>query len=441
MTIVEKLRLKFPKFIQNAERAGIEITTQRLDSILDNSENYTFKHTKIYSDNTYESILNVPSEVEKNYYFEMLRSLGKEVNEKEEKDSFFEEAIPNDRNFSCEISGISDVFIAHILNYMLEQEDSYSIHNLWSLLPRMIFENDNKPFKTIEDYILYRFKYNFITLKIKSKEKHNYKFFKEIKNSYLFEYMCKYNLPITTQRKEQNKLFTKLYNNRRFSFYNKEKSEINPERKYNAELIIHFKKAMTTEDISTKYLAFYHILEYFFDTLYNQNIVESVKSWFRDPQIDLSDDQTILEWVESIRKFKGKSIEDGQGNEAEAFKFVLKQFVVFDKFKAKLKMYTKDRLLKDYGIIIAERDLLEFYKRNTVDYIGEGLKIDFSNDETIIKTIQKRVYAIRNSLVHSKDSYIFKSFNPYDDETTLKKEIFLIKLLAIEIITESSENI
>ena len=441
MTIAEKLRLKFPKFIQNAERAGIEFTTQRLDSILDNSENYKFKHTKLYSDNTYESILNVPYEVEKIYYFEMLSSSAKEANERGEKDSFFEEAIPNDRNFSCEISGISDVFIAHILNYILELEDSNSIHNLGSLLRGMFFENDNKRFKTIEDYIINKFKYNFITLKIKSKEKHNYMFFKEIKNSYLFEYMCKYNLPITTQRKEQNKLFTKLYNNRRFSFYNKEKSEINPERKYNADLIIHFKKAMTTEDISTKYLAFYHILEYFFDTLYNRNIVESVRSWYRDPQFDLSDDQTILAWVDSIRKFKGKSIEDGQGNEAEAFKFVLKEFVEFDKIKSKLKNYTKEKLLKDYGITIEERDLLEFYKRNTVNYLGDGLKIDFSNDEQMLKTIQKRVYAIRNSLVHSKDSYKFVSYNPYDDEKTLKKELILIKLLAIEIITASSENI
>lgn len=441
MTIAEKLRLKFPFILERLESDDMEFTTQKLDSILENSENYNFKHTKLYSDNTYESILNVPSEIEQNYYWRMSRSLVKESNSIEEKDSFFKEPIPSDRNFSFEISGISEVFIAHILNHILEHGDNNSLRKLWLYLPKPHHGSNNKSFKTIEDYIIYRFQINFITLKIKSKEKQDYKLFKELKNSYLFEYMCKYNIPITTQRKEQNRLFTKLYNNRISSFNNKEMNEINLKRIYNADLIIHFKKAMTTEDISTKYLSFYHILEYFFDSLYNKNIVNSVRSWYNDPQFDLSDDQTILEWVDSIRRFKGKSIEDGQGNETEAFKFVLKEFVQFDKIKSKLKNYTKDKLLTDYGITIEENNLLEFYKRNTVNYLGDGLKIDFSNDEKMLTTIQKRVYAIRNSLVHSKDSYKLKFYNPYDDEKALMKELFLIKLLAIEIITASSQNI
>ena len=253
--------------------------------------------------------------------------------------------------------------------------------------------------------------------------------------------MCKFDVVLTTQTKENNRLFMKSDNY--IGQYDKEKLlNIAPKLKYNPDLIIHFKKAMSSNDIATQYLSYYHIIEYYFDSVYNKYVVEEVKNWLRDPQISLEEDSSILYLVDKAKKIRGKTSEDGQGNEFDALRLVLKKYVDIDKLKLKLeKNYPKDRIKKIYGVEIEESNIYEFYKRKSVDFLGTNLILDFNNEDTAYSNIRNRIYKTRNSLVHSKDNYTFKTYHPYDDEEHLKKEIPLIKMIAIEIIIKSSEKI
>lgn len=445
MTLAEKLIAEYPTLIKEYEEKGIKISTEKLDNILLIENKYNLRFTKIYSDYTYESFVNESVQLRlflrnKWYSFDEDDKV-----EKEEIIDFYKREIESDKSFIYEISEISEEFIAYILRFILDSGEPEYIANLKRyLMIRGRFIPKESKFNqeyALDDLIIEIFKSSYITLKIKSKKERGYNFFKSLKNSFLFDFMCRFDAVLTTQTKENNRLFMKpdKYKEK----YDKERLlSIVPKLKYNSDLIIHFKKAMSSNDIATQYLSYYHIIEYYFDSVYNKYVIENVKNWLRDPQISLNDDVSILKFVDKVKKLKGKTSEDGQGNEFDALRLVLEKYVDIEKLKLKLKEnYSKERIKVIYSVNINEYDIYEFYKNNSVDFLGDNLKIDFNNDSTAYSNIRKRIYETRNSLVHSKDNYTLKTYHPYDNEKDLKKEIPLIKMIAMEIIINSSEEI
>lgn len=442
MSLAKKIEGNYQKIVNTFVEKGIEISTDKLDSSLKDIKKYQFNYTKMYSENTYEAFLNLPLEIKRNqqlFYSDEI----KESHEIKEID-FYQRNVEEQKKCIYEISEISDIYIAYILNYILESRNEVYIKNLDRILRSALFNCEfglYEQFNTLEDYIIDEFKRTYITLKIKSKKSTDYEVLKSLKNSYLFNFMCTFDIVLTTQTKENNSLFTK--SDKYIRKYDKERLlEIVPSHKYNSDLIIHFKKAMSSNDIATQYLSYYHIIEYYFDTLYNKYIIEQMKRWMKDPQISLDEDASILKLVDKAKKLKGKTSEDGQGNEFDALRLVLERYVDIEKLKLKLeKNYSKKSIKEIYGVNIEEPNIYEFYKEKSVDFLDNNLKIDFNNDDTAYSNIRNRIYKTRNSLVHSKDNYTFKTYNPYDDERDLKKEIPLIKIIAMEIIINTSEEI
>lgn len=201
---------------------------------------------------------------------------------------------------------------------------------------------------------------------------------------------------------------------------------------------------MSSTDIATQYLSFYHIIEYYFDSLYNEYIIAEMKRWFANPQLSLDKDSDILKFVDKAKKFKGKSSKDGQGNESDALLLVLENYVDLKNLKEKLSTnFTKEKVKKIYGVNIDENNILDFYKRNSVKFLEDKYKINFNSkkSKTVYSNIRNRIYDTRNSLVHNKDRYNLKKYHPYDDESELRKEIPLIKMIAMEIIISTSNKI
>lgn len=437
--------------IERLSTEGYLVNTDQFDEILKNKENYGFKFTKIYNQHYYEAILDT-----NNYKVDrLMRSLldnsqlDKDVDSEDIEDiediedvtQKNNEYIVRDTNHIYEISPISDEMLVFICDYILESENRYYAYNLRRFMHigrRSHKEGDNRELK-ISDLILQQFKRRFLTLKIKTDKKTDYSQFKELKNSYLFNFMLLNNIELTTENRKNNILF------REFNHFRKKDMQpfegVIPKTVYDSNLIIRYKKAMTANDFFSKYLSYYHIIEYYFDRLYNDDVVKQMKNWMKDVQMTLEDDESILKFADKVKKIKGKSSEDGQGNEQDAFVLVLEEYVDIDKLKHKLSRIKKEEVEAEYQFTIQENNLLDFYTNNSVDFIGENLKIDFNNENTANKNIRTRIYRTRNSLVHSKDNYKFKTYHPYDDEKYLVKEIPLIKLLAEEIIINSSNPI
>lgn len=436
----ERMCKCLPEFMERISEQGIDTNLSEFDELLGSISKHEFKYTKIFSYNYYEAILD------KRYGFIYRRSKTAEDNE----DMNFEDDYVDEINdsleeqsekFSYEISEISDVFIVTILDYVLDSENRIYIKNLNKLFKFYTYarsrDTHREGQKSFLEIIKESFRDNFTTLKIKSQKRQGYKEFMNKKNSYLFEFMYLNNIPLTTEDKANNIIFReiKLHLNKGNPCSIKEiKDNI-----YDSNLIVHYKKAMTSNDPFSKYLSFYHIIEYYFDRLYNDYIVNDIRNWINDPGIDLNENSTLLKLVDQIKAIKGKSSEDGQGNEDKAFELVLEKYVDISKLKHKLSLIKKSDVEYQYSIEIKETDLLEFYKNNSVNYISGDLKINFNdNDNVVIKNLKNRIYKVRNSLVHSKDNYKFKTYHPYDNQNELIMELPLIKLVAEEIIINSS---
>lgn len=433
--------------VERLSTDGYLVDTDQFDEILKNKESYGFKFTKVYNQQYYEAILGTNYKVDR-----LMRSLFdnsqldkdvdlEDVEDIEDMTQKNNEYIVRDTNYIYEISPISDEMIVFICDYILESENRYYITNLRRLInigSRFHKEGNNREMK-ISDLILHQFKRRFLTLKIKTDGKTDYSQFKELKNSYLFNFMLLNNVELTTENKKNNMLL------REFSHSRKKDMQpfkgVIPKTIYDSNLIIHYKKAMTANDVFSKYLSYYHIIEYYFDRLYNDDVVKQMKNWMKDVQMTLGDDESILKFADKVKKIKGKSSEEGQGNEHDAFVLVLEEYVDIDKLKHKLSRMNNEDVEAEFQFSIQENSLLDFYINNSVDFISENLKIDFNNENTANKNIRTRIYRTRNSLVHSKDNYKFKTYHPYDDEKYLIKEIPLIKLIAEEIIINTSNPI
>ena len=258
MSLAKKIEENYKRIVNMLAENGIEISTDKLDSILKDNKEYQFNYTKIYSENTYEAFLNLPLEIKGNQQF-FSSEENKEID-------FYQRNVEEQKKCIYEISEISDIYIAYILNYILESRNEVYIENLNRILRRIIFNykfRRNNQFNTLEDYIIEEFKRIYITLKIKSKKSIDYEVFKSLKNSYLFNFMCTFDIVLTTQTKEKNELFMEAHNYHE-KYDEKKILDIEPKVIYNADLIIHFKKAMSSTDIATKYLSFYHIIEYYY---------------------------------------------------------------------------------------------------------------------------------------------------------------------------------
>lgn len=455
MCLMKKIKEEWPRLCEISEEAGLEMSTSKLDTILEETEGYTFKKTKISSSYEYEAFINESNDI-RSFIIDSMSNPESKIDEKTtllEGDNYFSfstREIGKKNKFIFEISEISDTFIAYIINDIMHSKNIEYKFNLKAII-RMAYSkyvryyNPNTQINTFEDLIIFSFKERFRTLKIKSKEKMQYSNFKKLKNSYMIDFMCKFNIALTTQTIDQNMLYRKRYIARKR--LNPDLLDIVPNFYYDENLVIKFKKAMSSEDTETKFLSFYHILEYNYDKLFNANIVKEMRKWINDQTISLSNDDVLLKFVDKAVKLRGKSKEDGQGNEFDALLNVLEEIIELDKVKYKLEELKKDEVKNEYNISINEENMLEYYSKNSVDFLdrsdnGGEYRINFNGTKNkTLKNIRERIYNVRNALVHNKNNYKYKTYNPYDNENTLMKEIPLIKILAIEVIVNTSEKI
>ena len=84
---------------------------------------------------------------------------------------------------------------------------------------------------------------------------------------------------------------------------------------------------------------------------------------------------------------------------------------------------------------------IDYYMNNETVFADEGNKINFSNiTEGTYKEIRNRIYAVRNSIVHSKEGEKLR-YEPFKHDKELSREIPLIRAVAEEIIVSSAELI
>jgi hypothetical protein len=183
-------------------------------------------------------------------------------------------------------------------------------------------------------------------------------------------------------------------------------------------LISFFESAQNLEYNHLKYLEYYHIIEYFI-TKESYNYIKT-----------------------SIKEFIAISIQGGSFEDLE---------VIIDKINIDLKNKNKDIILleviKKVKIpvilkIIKDFGLYESLKKNPfkkdISFMYNGNEeVNESEYEQFYSKLHKRIYSIRNEIVHSKANFksdIDTGFLPTkENQAKLKDDVTLIKHIAIQL--------
>lgn len=252
---------------------------------------------------------------------------------------------------------------------------------------------------------------SYVSIKIKIKDL--VENINEVINSYLFNLAYKKDVYVVLNSS------LKDYSNR-YKDFRRENNELDvPRRVYNETLTKYYIYASSTMVISTKYLTYYNVLEYFFVDVYEEDICKKLQSIITSPDFVYKNIQHYKKILREIPKTykKNNSID-----ELDALKLTLKKFVNIDEIKQFINS-------KEY----------KFDEENILSKSNKDVLNLEETEEQIISTIANRIYFIRNAIVHSKNDGVNISYIPLKHDDFLDKEVALIKFIAERVIIASSK--
>ncbi|MHB0890612.1 hypothetical protein [Streptomyces sundarbansensis] len=169
-----------------------------------------------------------------------------------------------------------------------------------------------------------------------------------------------------------------------------------------------------------EYLAYYHIAEHFFEKVFNEDLVRQVRSGITDPSFSARRTKDIQSIIRVVDKVQRQVKREGGVNELRSLQLVLDRFLDMPRLVADLDAH--DATLADH------------YANNGVPFAGAG-KVDIrGNDEDVIRgAVARRIYKVRNALVHAKEGE-FPKYALYAHDEELGREIPLIRFIAEQIV-------
>ncbi len=201
-----------------------------------------------------------------------------------------------------------------------------------------------------------------------------------------------------------------------------------PRRIYINDLVLHYQKAISSDSIDHQYLSYYHVLEYFFEKIYNDDVINTIRQELTKPNFSYKRQRDVKGLVGIIQKKLRYRNEEFSINELEALELTLKKYIVD---------------LEDFSELLNEISptLTEYYRENEVGFC-QGLKVNFSNtnSEEVYRSLAKRIYRTRNAIVHSKENEKSK-YVPFRNDRDLINELYLMRLIAETLILETSREL
>lgn len=194
-----------------------------------------------------------------------------------------------------------------------------------------------------------------------------------------------------------------------------------PYRKYIDEVVQYYIDGNAARVPKIKFLSFYNVLEFYFDKVYLDDKCKKIQNIITNPKFNhnnLSHYKKILE-VFDIKK--AKNLEKTNITEFDSLKLLIAKYIDLNEFRNFLNEY-------------------RYYIENDAYKINDTKFSLSDSDECLISKISKRIYQIRNALVHSKETENVR-YVPRKDDVYIYNEVELIKYLAEEIIIATSDLI
>lgn len=318
----------------------------------------------------------------------------------------------SEHNYEMSISKASSDYIFALLCYIGQQSSNYSDTDSFDLRRSLrIYE-----IHSFNDFLE---SVHILTAKIVSPSEHSQHEFTKIIRAYLFNITYNKDIVFTVTN------FRKDVRMRRSS---QRDGQLFPYRSYNNELVTYYYQGVSTDIPFTQYLAFYHVAEYFFQTIAEQEAFQEIEEQITSPSFSPYRKEDIQAFYNRIKKKMKEQKEDGLWDEKTGLLLCLKKYV-------------NDLENLKNTINSIDANAIDYYKTEKVIFSAEGGVINFDESEDVVYyAIRNRVYSVRNAIVHSKEGEKLR-YVPFTHDKNLLKEIPLIRAIAEEIIINSAERI
>ena len=201
-----------------------------------------------------------------------------------------------------------------------------------------------------------------------------------------------------------------------------------PKLLYKKDLTEQYHMAVSSSDPFIQFIGFYHIMEYFFEEIYKEEIIRTTKEILMRPDFSIKKSKDIMKLVNHVNK---KKVDSKVGTELEALELTLIKYIKIDELKESLNDI--------------DSEIINYYKNHSVRFSNGKVFDLLSDDDKIYKKISERIYDTRNSLVHNKSNEILTKergiYKPFKDSKVLSKEIPLLKVIAEQIIIGSAKEL
>jgi hypothetical protein len=325
----------------------------------------------------------------------------------------------DDNKVGYEISAASDAYILFFLDAITQHSDSrFFLRGYNSMVERRLADREEPPsvFEYLRMAIL-----RITTLRVRCDGRTPPARMSSLANAFLFQMAFNTDIALVPQRQ-----LDALSRSGRISRMRRGRpSEIDPPRRtYNEDLIHHYLMAISTDNPVVEYLSHYHVLEHFYEAVFQDDLISSIQNQITEPAFSYRRKKDIHALIKTIRKSLKIQNDTITFSEEQALRLTLASFV-------------------DVAAIISD---LDNYDSDIVDYYRDA-KVTFANasevdlrsgdPDAIFKSLSKRIYSTRNALVHSKDGDKAK-YTPFVDDHELAKELPLLRFVAERTILHNS---
>lgn len=330
------------------------------------------------------------------------------------------EVCNQDAGLSYELSPASDAYLVWMLGQMKDRLDPRDSRPGMIYRPSLDRQIQDEGGMTPLEFIK-QTSFRWLTLKISSEKSTPSNLFARYTHAFLFQIAYNLDISLVPQR-----LIEEMVRSGRINRMRRSRTEdIDPPRRvYNEDLVQHYLLAVSTENPVIEYLSYYHVLEYFFEMVFNDDLINTVRDSLTSPSFSYKRKADIGKLINSIKRSLQIRSETITFSEVEALKLCIERFVSMPDLVEKLNAY--------------DEALLDFYKSNKVEFSsGPEVDLQLPDSAAVSKTLAKRIYQTRNSLVHSKEGERSK-YTPFKDDRALVKEVPLLRFISEMVIVNDS---
>lgn len=313
----------------------------------------------------------------------------------------------SEHGFTIKLCNKSQEYIVSLICYAGKNNINLKLHNFIC-----------KEVNNLEDlmYVL-----GVCTVELESKEEISIGQAKKMLDSYLFNLAFNYNLILKFSTFTRNRQPLIIKNSRKIG-------QLFPYKTYMTELVNYYYQGLSTNLPFVQYLAFYHVIEYFFQSVSEKDVFDEIKDTITNPSFSPYKKESLKKFYHKIKKKIQEQKDDGVWNEKNALYLCLKTYIK-----------EKDLLIDFINEI--DSSAIEFYTNNDVSFADDGKRINFQlMDDEFFTQLRNRIYSVRNSIVHSKEGEKLR-FEPFKHDKDLQKEIPLIRAVAEQVIINSARQL